>query len=128
MGKTALLIKVANERIANAVQEIITQGSVITKLQASCDHDWRFKSQKNACHEHLWDVTYRCRECELTAVERKPPVCEKCLCKLARAKKSDRQATEEAKRQGPDELLGNPPLAFRCPECKKIHILWHDGD
>ncbi|MDP1689637.1 MAG: hypothetical protein Q8L52_00285 [bacterium] len=128
MGEIASQIKAANERIAKAVREIVDHGAMIDKLRKACTHVFRFHSQTNACHPDLWDVTYQCSECEIIATTKTSPVCEKCLCSLVRAKKNDRQATREAKKRGADKLLGNPPLAFRCPECGKIHILWHEGD
>lgn len=132
MGEIALQVKVANQRIAeataSATREIMKQAVVINELRKVCNHNFRFHSQTNAYHEHLWNVTYQCSECELTTTTKIPPVCEACLVTLVRAKKGDRQAAREAKNKEGDDHLGNPPLAFRCPKCKKIHILWHEGD
>jgi hypothetical protein len=127
MGLIASKVREANDRINRATREIMVQGVMINELQKACEHAWGFHSQINACHEHLWNVTYQCTECGLTKKEKTRPICEKCLVTLIRAKKSDFRAVSEAKKNKRDSL-GNPPLAFRCPKCKKIHILWHEGD
>jgi len=127
MGEIALKVREANDSINRATREIMVHGAMICKLQKACEHVWGFHSQVNACHEQFWNVTYQCTECELMATTKTKPVCEKCLSSLVRATKDDRQATSEAKKHQRNDL-GNPPLAFRCPKCKKIHILWHEGD
>lgn len=127
MGDIASQVRKANDRISRATREIMIQGVMINELQKACEHVWGFHSQTNACHENLWNVNYQCAECESIVTKKMRPICEKCLRTLVRAAKNDRQATSEAKKKEPDSL-GNPPLAFRCPKCQKIHILWHEGD
>lgn len=131
MGEIASQIKVANQRIAEAAagatREIMNQAVVINELRKACKHSFQFHSQVNAYHEYLWNVTYQCIECELMVTTKKHPVCEKCLCELVRVVKNNQQASIMIKKSKRNDL-GNPPLAFRCPKCKKIHILWHEGD
>lgn len=96
-------------------------------LQGLCSHDWKFKEQFNAYHEHFWIVKYQCSACEAEKKERKIPVCEVCDLSLVRCGPEDGPAEEE--RSKPEHRgRMNSPLAFRCPECRTIHILWHQGD
>lgn len=130
MSNIAVKVNEARRRIAKAVEEIVCCNEAIVKLQASCEHRWRFVDQINDHHEHFWNVTYKCVECDVPKTDRrKPPVCEECDSPLVRAKKNDQQAARalEGKERN---FFSNPPLAFRCsnPKCKKIHILWHLGD
>lgn len=127
MGEIASQVRVANDRIQGATREIMLQGLVINELQKACKHEFQFRRQGNACHEHLWNVTYRCIECGLMATTKTKPICEKCLCDLVHTKKNDWTAERERKKPKYQGRM-NPPLAFRCPKCRKIHILWHEGD
>lgn len=127
MGNIAVQVRNAQDRITAAAKDIVLCNLAIQKLQASCEHMWRFVDQVNACHEHHWNVSYKCVECDSTRSCQGLPVCEICDISLVRAKKGDRQAERERKKpehQGRAFL----PLAFRCPKCEKIHILWHNGD
>lgn len=99
----------------------------IRSLQATCKHVWCFNRQENAHHERDWHVTYKCGECDLERRETKPPVCASCDVPLYRAGADDTDAEQERRKekyQGRD----NPPIAFRCPRCHHLHILWLLGD
>lgn len=128
MGDIAIKVNEAKRRITKAVEEIVRCNEAVVKLQASCEHVWRFVEQFNDHHEHFWNVTYKCVECDVSKTDRRtPPVCEDCDSALIRANNDDKDA--ESERQKPEHKgFMNPPLAFRCPKCKKIHILWHLGD
>lgn len=127
MSELATRVKRIQMQLVQATREIMDCGVALKEIRDSCNHVWRFEGQINAYHEHEWNVTLQCTECNLKTTERKLPVCEKCLHSLVRAKKTDRQAIAAAKKRNHNDL-GNPPLAFRCPKCKKIHVLWHEGD
>ena len=126
------------ENIASQVsghRQTIRQASVtlaraladIAELQAKCTHNMVFIHQVNAFHEHNWNVTRKCTVCDLekTAVQR--PVCEVDGHRLERANSRDKEAEKERLKPKYEGDL-NPPIAFRCTHCKKIHILWLEGD
>lgn len=128
MGSIAFHIQRYRRGIEKASGEIARCLAEIAQLQNSCSHTWRFNRQVNAHHERNWNITYKCTECDVERVdENRPPVCEICDVALVRTTKDDHEAEDERKK---DQYKGhyNPPVAFRCPECKKIHILWHLGD
>lgn len=128
MGSIAHRIKGNRERIVRASREIATCLAEIEKLQLSCKHNWGFNRQVNNHDDRKWNVTYKCTECDSEHTdENRPPVCEACNISLVRAKKNDDEAEKERKKE---KYQGhyNPPIAFRCPECGKIHILWLLGD
>ena len=112
-----------------AAEETKKVGLVLARgcLQGICSHTWKFKAQWNAYHEHFWIVQYTCETCEAERKERKIPVCETCDCALVRCGPED--VTAEKERLKPEHQgRMNSPLAFRCPQCRTIHILWHQGD
>lgn len=96
-------------------------------LQGLCSHTWKFQKQWNAYHEHFWIVQYPCTECDAERKERKIPVCEVCDCAVVRCGPEDVKAEEERCKPEHQGFM-NRPLAFRCPQCRKIHILRHQGD
>jgi len=128
MGDIAYHIQDNRRRVELASGEIAKCLAEIAKLQKSCEHSWRFNRQVNNYHERNWNITYKCIECDSERTDQnRPPVCEVCDTALVRAKKGDQEAEQERKK---DKYKGryNSPIAFRCPKCKKIHILWHLGD
>ena len=132
MGTIARQIRRHQDDMAGAAQKFVTSHAAILALQKSCEHTWVFDRQVNDHHEHNWNVTYRCPECATERTDkRRPPVCEACDVSLVRAERSDAEAEAERKKKDNDKSYAihlNPPLAFRCPKCTKIHILWHRGD
>lgn len=123
-----LLINAAQQRLVvyaiakkSAKQEIET-------LQKACLHEWRFVNQYNSLHADLWDVKKQCTHCDLINIDKKvPPICSTCGEKLFRAREDDREALVE--RVKPEHQgRYNPPEAWRCSACNKIHILYVEGD
>lgn len=96
-------------------------------LQGLCSHTWKFKKQWNAYHEYFWIVQYECTTCEAERKDRKIPVCETCDCSLVRCGPEDGPAEKERCKPEHQGFM-NLPLAFRCPQCRTIHILRHQGD
>ena len=127
MGQIAFEIQRARHDIVVASAKIATALKDIQEQQASCSHCWRFNRQVNAYHVEEWHVTYKCCECDSEKTERKKPVCETCDLPLVRAKPGDTKAERERKKKKYRGHM-NPPIAFRCPKCRTIHILWHEGD
>ena len=128
MGDIAFHIQRYRDQITRASGEIALSLKKIEELQTLCKHNWRFNRQVNNFHVHNWNVTYKCTECETERTDgNRPPVCEVCDISLVLAKKGDKEAEKERKKK---KYQGNynPPIAFRCPKCKKINILWHEGD
>lgn len=123
-GEISRLRRIASQ----AAKEVVSCNEKIIKLQAMCPHNWEFSRQVNNCHEHNWNVTYKCTVCDAERTEMdRPPVCETCCCDLERAKKDDPAA--QTKLQGLERgTHWNPPVAFVCPQCRKVHILYHEGD
>ncbi|MBI2004900.1 hypothetical protein HYS79_01915 [Patescibacteria group bacterium] len=113
-------IQQGHEIIAKAIAAIHT-------AQEECEHNWRFSRQVNNFHEDFWLVTYKCSVCDKERSVSKSPVCPADDTSLARAKKNDIEAEKERKKP---EHQGryNPPIAFRCPACQGIQILWVNGD
>ena len=128
MGATALKIGQARANIAKAGETIVKETALIAQLQQSCPHPvWRFVYQVNAYHNLHWRVHYCCNECDSSKVETKKPVCEICDVTLVRAVPGDEEAHQE-KMKPENQGNWNPPIAFRCPSCKKIHVLFVLGD
>lgn len=98
-------------------------------LQDSCEHAWKLKSARNALHNNLWDLTWKCTQCDVERVDKKvPPVCTDCHKHLLRA--DDPRDTEAEEERTKPEHKGhwNPPEAWRCSSCGKIYILQVLGD
>lgn len=98
-------------------------------LQDSCQHTWQLKSLRNSFHADLWDLTWKCSQCDTQRIDEKvPPVCTDCHMQLLRA--DDPRDTEaEMERTKPEHKRHyNPPEAWRCSNCGKIHILHVLGD
>ena len=94
-----------------------------------CKHAWQFKNQVNAFYKNLWNVTWKCSLCDSIRVDKDvPPICTKCHAQLIRA--DDPRDTEAETERTKPEHQGhyNPPEAWRCTACGKIHILYLCGD
>ena len=114
---------------ARAAKEVVACNKSIAELQKKCPHRWKFSWQVNDHHEHNWNVTYKCTECDAERTDKShPPVCEVCNCALNRASADDSEAQEAVSVAAANLHHWNPPLPFRCPTCREIHILWHEGD
>jgi hypothetical protein len=126
MALTAYKIQEHVLQMEKLAQSILHHTSKIKQLQAECPHPiWRFHFQVNAFHNKLWNVLYKCDECSLVKTEKKPPVCEVCNISLV----LDAGEEAEAERVKPEHQgYLNSPIAFRCPKCRKIHILRYEGD
>lgn len=110
--------------MAKAVQTLTENSAAIKSWQEQCPHERKhFVGQVNAYHQYHWAVRYRCAECELETVETKEPVCEICNVTLLRATEDDLLATEEK-----SKLPWSNAVAYRCPNCSKLHILVIHGD
>lgn len=127
MGQKLYEIQERMNQMEGFARGILKAAAEIKEIRAECMHCWNFSFQTNDYHEHIWNVVYQCNECGEQRNKKKKPVCEACDSTLKRAGKNDTEAQKERKKekyQGHD----NPPIAFRCPQCKKIHILWTRGD
>lgn len=87
-----------------------------------CSHEMVFSEQWNAYHPDLWWVSYKCRKCGHIEKERKLPVCTECDTSLRLAESTDAEAMAEQVLPEHGRCM-NPPLAYRCPDCDKVHIL-----
>jgi len=127
MGQELWKINDHQNRMEALAQSILNHAAAIKKIRAEHPHTFVFSYQVNAHHEYMWHVVYQCNGCGELKTQRKEPVCEVCDVTLKRCDKSDTEA--EAERAKPEHKgYMNPALAFRCPKCTKIHILWHQGD
>lgn len=116
------------ETMGQLAQQILGLVVENKKIQAEHPHDFKFHHQTNAYHNKLWHVVYACPGCGATKTEKKEPVCSSCDINLFRCDATDTEA--EAERQKPEhkERFTNLPMAFRCPRCRKVHILAYNGD
>jgi hypothetical protein len=127
MGQELWKIQDHLNRMEAAAQVVLNHAAAIKKIRAEHPHAFAFNYQVNAHHNALWHVIYHCCGCGELKTEKKEPVCSRCDTALKRCDASDTEAEDERRRpehQGYD----NPPLAFRCPACGKIHILRYQGD
>lgn len=131
-GNIARQIALHRVQAAHAAAKVIEHHNAITALQQQCVHAWKFSNQENNHHNELWSVMYKCPECDSTRVVITKPVCEDCDCALHYAAPDDHEAEEERRKpcHRPSGIPSDdqPPIAFRCPQCSKIHILWFLGD
>ncbi len=127
MGQELWKINDHLKRMADLAQGILNHSDAIRKIRADHPHTFAFNYQVNAHHERIWHVVYYCNGCGELKTEKKEPVCSICDTTLKRCDASDTEAEDE--RKLPEyQGYSNLPLAFRCPQCAKIHILRHQGD
>jgi hypothetical protein len=127
MGQELWKIDDHLKRMEDLAQGVLNHADAIKKIRAAHPHTFAFNYQVNAHHDRLWHVVYHCNGCGTLKTEQKEPVCSACDSTLKLCNKADSEA--EAERIKPEHQgHQNPPLAFRCPTCRKVHILWHQGD
>lgn len=129
MGQELWKINDHLTRMEALAQSILSHAAAIKKIRAEHPHTFTFNYQVNAHHERIWHVVYHCNGCGELKTEKKEPVCEIHNLTLMRCNSDDTEA--EAERAKPEHHgFSNIPLAFRCTrsDCRKIHILRHQGD
>ena len=131
-SSTARQIDSHRKQAERAAREVVEHNNAIAALQRQCIHTWKFSCQENNYDQELWNVMEKCSQCDSTRHRICEPVCEACDCTLVRAEANDKEAERERSMDcyepsafPPDN---NPPIAFRCPQCSRIHILWLLGD
>jgi len=128
MGQELWKINDHLNRMAALAQSILNHQAAIKKIRAEHPHTFTFSYQVNAHHVSIWHVVYQCNGCGELKTEKKEPVCSICDSTLRRCDASDFEAERERKKPEHREHHDNPPLAFRCTLCHKVHILWTQGD
>lgn len=114
--------------LSRAQDAVLKAAREVFDIQAACEHSWCFVRQVNAYHINLWNVVWKCQHCDTEQVDKEvPPICTDCQEELKRVSKDDAEA--EAERVKPEHQgYLNPPEAWRCTACRKIHILHLNGD
>lgn len=129
MGQELWKVQDHLTRMEELARGVLNHAAAIKKIRAEHPHTFAFNYQVNAHHVRLWHVVYHCSGCGELKTEKKEPVCSRCNTDttLTRCDASDTEAEKE-RVQPEHQGYDNSPIAFRCPACKKIHILRYQGD